>query len=1089
MVQGTLCEHKTNTNAWQTVSYSKKPQTKNHLKAKGGGGGSIDKSNIQIKNTLNKNSLAKPKSQTTTLLLKVAANNQKISRTKTSTTQKPNLAQPNNATVKQKTAPTVDKTKTAIAAVGNIPTQQQQQTLRNRQQQQQQQQHVQRQQSPLLYVRRRRVNHEIRQIKRAHRHLLTSGGCDWQHRQATDSSGTGVATVRKQDVKCQTKANNNCSHSNSCRCTATKKKQQKCHPSQQKQQKRKLQILVKNAHSGGGAGSNSSGKSKQEKGKQQIGIERVGTVKSKETYAESVISSRWDSIEEQLNYLDKLLYFCEDEEDACCAWNCNINKAYDCCSERAKSEEIYYEGDVDDDYESDWSTDWSQSDMSTTDKSVDDADMQSTTSGAGSASTTTSPVVSTSHRRRGHQHHPRFSGTRRPNIPNVQEILAALYRGDSQSVLTNLRQASQAVQEDITLSVGGGSDVETVSSTMGDSQYTDEPDEDLELQLSKSSMLNLPLTDSVTTSMGSNSPTPTDESSMVDEGVVSAQTPTSNIEAESVTPKSQKIKSKRDKSEKLDRSEKKKRAKKDKSKRASVCSDADGNIVSSGEVHTAADEGIAIDDEDVQAAEWAKLRCTSEAAEIVAEREARRNKGRCADYPGLAFGRSIFSSDTMMKFNIIRNELHNIMKTQLKRAESEVAALNRRIQLLEEDLERSEERLGSATAKLSEASQAADESERARKILENRALADEERMDALENQLKEARFLAEEADKKYDEVARKLVLMEQDLERSEEKVELSESKIVELEEELRVVGNNLKSLEVSEEKANQREEEYKNQIKTLNTRLKEAEARAEFAERSVQKLQKEVDRLEDEMIIEKEHYALIGDSLDLAFVDLMGMEPFYTDRNPKPPTPKIPTPTPEEIAAAEEAAAAAEAAAKAAAEAAERGEAVESVAEGAPAAGEGAAVAAEVVPEPAKEPTPPPPPPPPFEYAIDLPPEGAEVPYVKNFDPNAIPPPAEEAPAEGAPAAEGAPTAEGAAPAEGAPAPAAEGAPPSEGAPAPAPAAEAAPPAEGAPTAEVAPAPAADGVPAPTAEAPAAEAPPPPPAEAAPAPPADAPTA
>lgn len=45
-------------------------------------------------------------------------------------------------------------------------------------------------------------------------------------------------------------------------------------------------------------------------------------------------------------------------------------------------------------------------------------------------------------------------------------------------------------------------------------------------------------------------------------------------------------------------------------------------------------------------------------------------------------------------------------------AESEVAALNRRIQLLEEDLERSEERLSTATAKLAEASAAADESER-----------------------------------------------------------------------------------------------------------------------------------------------------------------------------------------------------------------------------------------------------------------------------------------------------------------------------------------------------------------------------------------
>ncbi|XP_076245013.1 tropomyosin 1 isoform X2 [Calliopsis andreniformis] len=275
-------------------------------------------------------------------------------------------------------------------------------------------------------------------------------------------------------------------------------------------------------------------------------------------------------------------------------------------------------------------------------------------------------------------------------------------------------------------------------------------------------------------------------------------------------------------------------------------------------------------EEDPELAELAKLRCPSERAEVQAEREARRKK-RCADYPGLAFGSSIFSSDTMMKFSLIRNELQNIMGNQLKRAESEVAALNRRIQLLEEDLERSEERLATATAKLAEASQAADESERARKILENRSLADEERMDALENQLKEARFLAEEADKKYDEVARKLAMVEADLERAEERAEAGESKIVELEEELRVVGNNLKSLEVSEEKANQREEEYKNQIKTLTTRLKEAEARAEFAERSVQKLQKEVDRLEDEMVVEKEKYKEIGDGLDQAFMELYGV--------------------------------------------------------------------------------------------------------------------------------------------------------------------------------------------------------------------------
>ncbi|XP_045617617.2 tropomyosin isoform X3 [Procambarus clarkii] len=295
-----------------------------------------------------------------------------------------------------------------------------------------------------------------------------------------------------------------------------------------------------------------------------------------------------------------------------------------------------------------------------------------------------------------------------------------------------------------------------------------------------------------------------------------------------------------------------------------------GNItVTSADTDNNANSGVTVQndaDVDKELEELAKLRCQSVATEVVAA----RYKRRCSDYPGFAFGSSIFSSNTMMKFSIIKNELHNIMNVQLKRAEGEVAALNRRIQLLEEDLERSEERLNTATTKLAEASQAADESERMRKVLENRSLSDEERMDALENQLKEARFLAEEADRKYDEVARKLAMVEADLERAEERAETGESKIVELEEELRVVGNNLKSLEVSEEKANQREEAYKEQIKTLANKLKAAEARAEFAERSVQKLQKEVDRLEDELVIQKERYKSITDELDQTFTEMSG---------------------------------------------------------------------------------------------------------------------------------------------------------------------------------------------------------------------------
>ena len=77
------------------------------------------------------------------------------------------------------------------------------------------------------------------------------------------------------------------------------------------------------------------------------------------------------------------------------------------------------------------------------------------------------------------------------------------------------------------------------------------------------------------------------------------------------------------------------------------------------------------DYEDEETAELARLRCRSICTEAVAERHKRKHN-RSADYPGLAFGTSVFSSNTMMKFSIIKNELHNVLHVQLRRVRATI---------------------------------------------------------------------------------------------------------------------------------------------------------------------------------------------------------------------------------------------------------------------------------------------------------------------------------------------------------------------------------------------------------------------------------
>jgi len=161
------------------------------------------------------------------------------------------------------------------------------------------------------------------------------------------------------------------------------------------------------------------------------------------------------------------------------------------------------------------------------------------------------------------------------------------------------------------------------------------------------------------------------------------------------------------------------------------------------------------ENEDAETSElWAKLRCGSLRTEEVAEREKQKQErmknrqNRCADYPGLAFGSAMFGSDTMMKFNIIKNELHNIMRSQLKRVDGEVNALSSRVKELDKNLEESENYIRIATAALADTVALQIEESKSRnddKESESDLSAFDQHVLFLEAQLKEAKIKASQS--------------------------------------------------------------------------------------------------------------------------------------------------------------------------------------------------------------------------------------------------------------------------------------------------------------------------------------------------------
>merc|ERR1712215_353184 len=165
-----------------------------------------------------------------------------------------------------------------------------------------------------------------------------------------------------------------------------------------------------------------------------------------------------------------------------------------------------------------------------------------------------------------------------------------------------------------------------------------------------------------------------------------------------------------------------------------------------------------------------------------------------------------------------------------KEVEADVAALTRRIMLMEEEAKKSEGTLADTVTKLALSSKDADSILKEVKVVESKCMNNEVVIEDLDKNLRSTAKMASDNEQKLDELTRKLGVQEAELKRGIERAELAEKNLKGVEDELESVGENMKTLEMSSEKALEREEKLKDKILQLQNKFKVSEARFEYGE-------------------------------------------------------------------------------------------------------------------------------------------------------------------------------------------------------------------------------------------------------------------
>jgi len=252
------------------------------------------------------------------------------------------------------------------------------------------------------------------------------------------------------------------------------------------------------------------------------------------------------------------------------------------------------------------------------------------------------------------------------------------------------------------------------------------------------------------------------------------------------------------------------------------------------------------------------------------EATARADQADCdiRDYGKKVQGLEIGFDETNDKLTKASESLDEAEK-QFKEVEGDVAALTRRIMLMEEEDKKSADVLCTTVTKLALTSKAADNVLKAVKAVESVCMNNEVTIEELDKNLRTTIKMAMDNEQKLDELTRKLGVQETELKRGLERAELAEKKLKEIEDELTTVGDHMKELEKSAEKALEREEKLIDKILTLQNKYKVTEAKFEYGEMNITKLNQRIDDVEDEIYREKLKIKKCSDELDETFDDMI----------------------------------------------------------------------------------------------------------------------------------------------------------------------------------------------------------------------------